>query len=611
MLNTALDISAGTGMDLAGATKILSQAYVGNLKGLKQLNLGLTNAELATKSYLEIEKLIAAQYAGQSKNAADSYQGSLNRLKIAAEEASEQIGQSLVASLSTSSGGMDKLIDKVDGAADSISGLITNIAVLAKDLGNLFSGLPGAGVLDNISRAVQNRLGKLSIGNLRTQVDKLLGRQGGFPQGVPRDLQNLQANAEKAKADKAAAQRQKELIALQKKAQLAEKNKLSLSKAAAVFDTTRISIAAALQATYDKETRLRLEALMAIEEENGELAIEKINQIAAFQRKADFDRLSGLKGITDTNLAGLNAVLMAELSKIETAKLAQLKAIDATGADQASKDAAKLAAIGAAEAANAGAFAKYNDALAKQGGLNDLDFYTKKTQISTLEVLRLASIHNTQSAQVVADQITLAAGLKTVEEIALKRKQAQAAEDKALAEAEAAKKAAALTDITTISAAETAANALSINGIAGLAAATTLAYNARLQQEQYLTTVRLAGIKSVQDAENDSLSAKLRGFSTTALGLANLANAERQIAISRLASDIGTASMIQGIQAGLNPAQAAVGARYAAQSAYNYYIQITAGIGDPEAIAREIEAILNQSGYRGTSTNRNTGLYIE
>jgi hypothetical protein len=478
MLNTALDISAGTGMDLVGATKILTQAYVGNYKGLKQLNLGLTNAELATKSYLEVEKLIAAQYAGQSKNAADSYEGSLNRLKIAAEQASEQIGQALVSSLSTSSGGMDKLIDKVDGAADSISGLITNVSVLSKDLRDLFGNLPGAGVLENIFRGAKNYLGTFSIGNLRNQIDIVKGRQGGFPQGVPQDLKNLQANAEKAKMDKEALKRQKELLALQKKAELAKKNEISLSKAAETFDTNRISIAAALKATYDKDTRLRLEALMAIEDEDGAKALDRIKQLGILTEANQTAKLNGLKGITETELAGLNKTLMSELSAIEAAKNAKLAAIEKSGADQASKDAAKLKAIADAEAAEAAAFAKYNDALAKQGGLDDLDFYTKKTQISTLEVLRLASINKTAAAQTLADQIALAAGLKTVEEIAAKRKAAQEADDKAMAEAAAAKKAAEdkATDdyfaaLKTRTDAFLSANAAAIAGVGALSAA--------------------------------------------------------------------------------------------------------------------------------------------
>lgn len=378
MLNTALDVSAGTGMDLASATKILSQAYVGNYKGLKQLNLGYTNAELATKSYLEIEKLVAEQYAGQSKNAADSYQGSLNRLKIAAEQASEQIGQALVSSLATSSGGMDKLIDKVDGAADSVAGLITNVAVLSKDLKDFFSGLPGAGVLENIFRGAKNQLGKLSIGNLRNQVDILKGRQGGFPQGVPQDLKNMQANAEKAKMDKLALKRQKELLALQKKAELAKKNEISLTKAAAEFDTNRISIAAALKATYDKDTRLRLEALMAIEDENGALALEKIRQLGLLQEATDAKKLAGIKTIGD-----------AALNELNTRLLNELRVINESGMAEADK-----------ELAREEAFKKYNSAIKLAGGLAAEESYKEATRIQLNEIEKLASLSKTKNAAI-------------------------------------------------------------------------------------------------------------------------------------------------------------------------------------------------------------------
>jgi hypothetical protein len=323
MLNTAMDISAGTGMDLTSSTKILSQAYVGNLKGLRQLNLGLTQAELASKSYLEIEKLIAAQYAGQSALAADSYAGSVGRLKIAAEQASEQIGQSLVSALSISSGGFDKLIGKVDSASDSISGMITNTSFLIAQLNKI----PGAGVFNNVLDSITGYLGKFSIGNIRKLVDQIQGNMGGFPQGVPQDLKNLQTNIEKAKMDKEALKRQKELIALQKKSLLAEKNKLALTKAAAFFDSNRISIAAALKATTDKETRLRLEALMAIEDEDGATALKRISEIAALQKNADAEKLA----------AGKNLIT----EKTE----AELSAIDRVAKAQALSDAARLASL--------------------------------------------------------------------------------------------------------------------------------------------------------------------------------------------------------------------------------------------------------------------------
>jgi hypothetical protein len=50
LLNLAMDVSAGTGQDLASTSEKLSQAYVGNFKGLRSLNLGLTQAELASSS---------------------------------------------------------------------------------------------------------------------------------------------------------------------------------------------------------------------------------------------------------------------------------------------------------------------------------------------------------------------------------------------------------------------------------------------------------------------------------------------------------------------------------------------------------------------------------
>ena len=39
-------------------------------------------------------------------------------------------------------------------------------------------------------------------------------------------------------------------------------------------------------------------------------------------------------------------------------------------------------------------------------------------------------------------------------------------------------------------------------------------------------------------------------------------------------------------------------------------VTINAGIGDPEAIARAVEDVLNQSTYRGTSVNRGAGNYV-
>jgi len=610
MLNTAMDVSAGTGLDLGSATKILSQAYVGNYKGLQQLNLGLTKAELSSKSYLEIEKLIATQYAGQSKNAADSYQGSLNRLKIAAEQASEQIGQSLVSALSISSGGIDKLIDKVDSAADSMSGLITNVAVLSKDLGDLFAGIPGAGVLDNIKGAIKGRLGALSIGRARDLVDILKGRQGGFPQGVPTDIKNMQLNIEKSKMDKLALARQKELIALQKKAQLAEKNKLSLSKAAAVFDTTRISIAAALQATYDKETRLRLEALMAIEEEDGATALARIGELAAFQKNADLQKLAGVKTISSATLEAINTQLLTELSAINSSKMAE--------ADK--------------EAARQLAFTKYNAAITAAGTLADAASYNERVQIQLTEIARLASMSKTDAAAITAATLletfqiksidTVAAAQKVADDARLKALQAyinllgtikvpgftsstgatipggDPALTAALAELAKTKADAAAADKAAKDAAA-AANAANTEALAASAAAA-----AKIAAD---AEAALAEIEAALKAEIDALTIKNAAASAEAAAAAAAANAilgENNLLPGSLGS-FQQAEINSLIPDGNN----GIGGPGAFDQ--NFTITINTGVGDPEAIARAIEDLLNQSSYRGTSTNRGSGLYIE
>jgi hypothetical protein len=610
MLNTALDVSAGTGMDLVSATKILSQAYVGNLKGLRQLNLGLTQAELASKSYLEIEKLIATQYAGQSKNAADSYAGSIARLKIAAEQASEQIGGALVTSLGTSAGGMDKLIDKVDGAADSISGLITNISILGKDLGNLFAGIPGAGVLDNISRAVQNRLGKLSIGNLRTQVDKLLGRQGGFPQGLPADLKNFQSQTEKTKMDKEALKRQKELIALQKKAQLAEKNKLSLSKAAAVFDTNRISIAAALRATYDKETILRLEALQAIEEDNGELALKKIGELAALQKNADLAKLAGVTQIKEATLAAINTQLLTELKAINDSKMAE-----------ADKEAARQIAFG-----------KYNAALTAAGELAAKESYSERVQIQLTEIARLASLSKTSNAATTLTKLRESEELSMIERVAAAQKKADDARLKALQEYAAllAKIGSGGPSSGGPSSGGPSSGGPSSGGPSsgGPSSGGPVLKTEPKNDPFFKQTPNGITVKTLpRTTEEINKAVEDLGGAISVIGENGkeyIKLIEGTAEVFQTVEDSGAFNaLVKAFEGGAinsfnaGTFRASEGATYSTLSRggafdrdTNVTINVNTGIGDPEAIARAIEDTLNQSSYRGTSVNRGSGDYL-
>lgn len=507
MLALALDISAGSGEDVATVAADLSNAYVGNTKGLAKYRLGLTKAELAGKGFNEIQELLAAQFGGQNAARLDTYQGKMDALSVSFGNMQETIGTGLVDAFEilAGDGGIEGATTAMEKFGETARDVLAGTAsYVDKLLDKISKKTPGGLDLVSLIPILGGFLGKGGVTDaLAAEGRKATGRdkQYGGAYATQYNAQKEAADAKaRAKAEADAAKRQKELLAQQKKSALAEKNKLSLSKAAAEFDTNRISIAAALRATYDKDTRLRLEALMAIEDDDGDKALDRLKQLGILTKATQTEKLNGLKGITDTELEGLNAILIKDLNKIHLTKLAQLAAIDKTSADQASKDAAKLAALDEFDTATAGAFAKYNDALAKQGGLNDLDFYSRKTQISTLEVLRLASIANTQSAQLVADQIQLASGLKTIDEITAKRKAAQEASDADMTKAAAEKKAledkatsayfaalaaqttAAITadadvtkikldSIASVAAAQAAANASAIAGVAALAAA--------------------------------------------------------------------------------------------------------------------------------------------
>jgi hypothetical protein len=75
--------------------------------------------------------------------------------------------------------------------------------------------------------------------------------------------------------------------------------------------------------------------------------------------------------------------------------------------------------------------------------------------------------------------------------------------------------------------------------------------------------------------------------------------------------DVARSSLLQGLSGGAGVSGAVSGSRYAGQAANSYNITINAGLGsDPEAIARGLEDVLNQSSYRGTSVNRGSGVYI-
>jgi hypothetical protein len=96
ILNLAIDVSKGTGKDLATVTEALAKSYEGNDAKLAKLGIGLTATDLKTKDFKQTTQALADLYGGAAATAAETFQGRLDRLKQGFEEGKEAIGTALL-----------------------------------------------------------------------------------------------------------------------------------------------------------------------------------------------------------------------------------------------------------------------------------------------------------------------------------------------------------------------------------------------------------------------------------------------------------------------------------------------------------------------------------
>lgn len=90
--SVALDVSAGSGKSLEAVTNAMAKAQEGNTAALAKLGVGLTSAQLKTMSMDEITKQLANTFGGQAAAQADTFQGKMERLKVAFDEGKETVG---------------------------------------------------------------------------------------------------------------------------------------------------------------------------------------------------------------------------------------------------------------------------------------------------------------------------------------------------------------------------------------------------------------------------------------------------------------------------------------------------------------------------------------
>jgi len=263
LLALAFDVSSGSTLDYASAVQLLSQAYVGNNKGLRQLDLGLTQAEIKAMSFDDVMALLNERFAGSGKAALNTYAGQMSLLTVASSNASEVIGVSLLGAIDslTGSDGIANVGTDIENAAKSLANFIDSVVYLKEQI----AGIPGAGIVKGAFGLVGNVLGRFSPQRAAELLKEIKGPQ---PFSQPMTLANQdkgRANLAAQKAAEAAAiKRNKELAALAKSqaksaADILKKKKetaaldkamlaanLALGKGTDIFDMDKIQLNAAL-----------------------------------------------------------------------------------------------------------------------------------------------------------------------------------------------------------------------------------------------------------------------------------------------------------------------------------------------------------------------------
>jgi hypothetical protein len=272
LLNLALDISAGTGKDLASVSTALSKGYLGQTTALGRLGAGLSKADLSSKNFKTIQDKLQMLFSGQAATAADSYAGKINRLKVGFDNLKEGIGQGLISAFTAIAGPDGSITKATDQMAqfgvtigDAIAGLgvlIGKLTTPVKETGLAgyiqgFTKTTGIGSLNPADYPIIKLLAKIgkdsktiSKGTLDQQLDVLYKQIE-----AERKRQIIvKANADAtAKADAAAKKAKADQLAL-------EKASAALKLASKVTTMDQIQLYAAIaQAQGQDLDRLRLQ----------------------------------------------------------------------------------------------------------------------------------------------------------------------------------------------------------------------------------------------------------------------------------------------------------------------------------------------------------------
>jgi hypothetical protein len=243
LMGIALDVSAANSLDLGAVTKALSRAFLGNNTALSRLQVGISKADLKSKSFKEITEQLSSTFAGSATAAANSYQGSMDKLAVATENFKESIGVGLIEALNILNGeqGLAKTTSEIDKLGIKLQNATIGAAYFVDEL----KKIPGGSFLTSLfGKTFGDPLGLKTLIN---EFEKFKQQPRPFSTGMSVSGQvQIRQQAQITKLTKEQAAAQSKITKDKRLQQAIDKANLALLKGEEVFDMDKIQIAAAL-----------------------------------------------------------------------------------------------------------------------------------------------------------------------------------------------------------------------------------------------------------------------------------------------------------------------------------------------------------------------------
>jgi hypothetical protein len=273
-LSTALNVSAATGRSLTEVSAALTRGFSGNTTGLSRLGAGISKATLKTGDMDKILGELNNKFAGQAQARLTTYAGKMDLLRVSTENAKEEIGKGLLDAISLlgKNRSIEDAATQMDTFAKSISDAIYGVGLLISKLDGLASKITSGGLGELLVRlqpgglALQRAVG--IAGNARNSNEPS-NREGRSASRIYLDQLRKESKALQAATT----------LRKQENAQL--KAKTEIDKLSEKFDLERIGLMKALGEATDAETKLRIQAKIAILDNNEALAKKYLAELNA------------------------------------------------------------------------------------------------------------------------------------------------------------------------------------------------------------------------------------------------------------------------------------------------------------------------------------------